>query len=142
MFLIYKIITVILTLSVLFYCFSVPCVYLYIITILLVHNTEHFSCLFWYIFSKRYLKVRDNNSQDKFLFHCATYSDIQHSTPIMQKSYLNTTKPGLSPSPNGMDHSSRLFNGLTSTPLSSPTSRVKNSFFLTHKLTPLRSPPL
>ncbi|KRT78454.1 hypothetical protein AMK59_8438 [Oryctes borbonicus] len=58
----------------------------------------------------------------------------------MQNSYMNTTKPIYSP----INYESRtgLFNGVTSTSLSTPTSHLKNSLFLRNKLTPLRSPPL
>ncbi|GJQ87056.1 hypothetical protein Trydic_g6815 [Trypoxylus dichotomus] len=57
----------------------------------------------------------------------------------MQNSYMNTTKPTYSP----INYESRtgLFNGATSTPLSSPVSHLKNSLFLRNKLTPVKSPP-
>ncbi|KRT83501.1 hypothetical protein AMK59_3150, partial [Oryctes borbonicus] len=142
MFLIYKIIIVGVFLSILFYSFNVPYVYLYIIIVVLVHNEEDLRYLLRNNVWTLYLKVRNQKSQVQLHSEqkAYAYSTLQHSTPIMQNSYMNTTKPTYSP----INYESRtgLFNGVTSTSLSTPTSHLKNSLFLRNKLTPLRSPPL
>lgn len=133
MFLIYKILTVGLILSVLFYYFHVPYVYLYVITVVIAHNEETVRYSLWALIWNINLKVRDNKLQFQLISDKKAYATLRHSTPIMQNSFTSTT---------GSEYKSGLFNGVTSTPLSSPTSYMQNSLFQRTRLTPLRSPPL
>lgn len=143
MFLIYKIIIVgVFLLSVLFYSFNVPYTFLYVVIVVIVHNKEDLRYLLGNKVWEIYLKVRNQKSQVQLLSdrEACNSGIVRHSTPIMQNSHMKSTKPTYSPINN--DSKTGLFNGLTSTPLSSSKLNLNNSLFLRNKLTPLRSPPL